>query len=165
MKTRRWASQSAPYWVTVLLLGFAVLFQGTIGVGRHVLPQLNQVRKLWALPAWERTAVLLEGKDFLDYLRFLHEVIPEDARVILPPRRPPSVFSNIYYAQYFLFPRDLHNCGVNEVEACVRRATGPNTYILALDNFPPRDLASEHRIYIPFDEEIGVFAPPSRQGQ
>jgi hypothetical protein len=151
--------------LSVLLLGLAVLFQGYVSVSSHIVPELQQVRRLWALPPWERTALLLEGRDFLAYLRFLHEVIPEDARIILPPRRPPSVFSNIYYAQYFLFPRDLHNCGVNEVEACVSRATGPNTYILALDNFPPRDLASEHRIYIPFDGEIGVFAPPSGQGQ
>jgi hypothetical protein len=62
--------------------------------------------------------------------------------------------------QYFLFPRDIHNCGIGEVEACVRRIEGANTYILALDYFPPRELASQRRVLLPFKDQLGLFGPP-----
>jgi len=151
--------------IVVVLLGLSVLYQEFLDLDGYVAPEIQRLEGFWSLAPWERTALLLEGPEFLDYLRFLRQIVPEDARLILPPRRPPSTFSNIYYAQYYLFPRDLHNCGVNEVEACIERVTGAHTYIIALGNFPPRDLASKHKIYVAFNDEIGVFVPPYTEGE
>jgi len=159
-RRREVISRRSLYWASVALLGLSVLYQGLISWDGYMKPELQRVRGIWSLPAWERTAILLEGQHFLEYVRFLRRIVPEDGRVILPPRQLPSAFSNIYYAQYYLFPRDLHNCGNNEVEACIERVTGSNTYIVALGNFPPRGIAARHKIYVPFDDEIGVFVPP-----
>lgn len=109
--------------------------------------------------ALARAALLLEGDGFDQYVRFARETIPEDARVILPPRLPIRPYAHIGLMQYFLFPRDIHNCGLNEVEECTLRVNGPNTYILALRDFPPRELAEISKKLVPFDDERGIYAP------
>jgi hypothetical protein len=93
-------------------------------------------------------------------LKFLRDTLPEDARLILPPRTFNTAYEHIGMMQYFLIPRDIHNCGRNEVKACVQRATGEKTYILAVYYFPPRDLARQTRRQIHYDENRGLFAPP-----
>jgi hypothetical protein len=112
-----------------------------------------------SLPAWERTALFLIGEDFADYVGFLREQIPEDGRVILPPHFSTDAESYVPMMQYFLFPRDIHNCGRDEVEECVQRVRGLNTFILAIEDFPPQDLAIEHKDYIPFADDRGLYVP------
>ena len=161
MRTDWRSGNTGLYRASFILLVLSVIYQGFLAFERFLKPELQRTLRVWSLPAIERAALFLEGEDFLGYIRFLREHIPEDARVILPPHQPPSTFSNLYFAQYFLFPRDLHNCGSDEVEACIERVTGPNTYILALEHFPPRALAAMHKRYVPFNAEIGLFVPPS----
>ena len=138
----------------------SVALQAEVSWSTYLRPMGATVWRLRALPAWERTAIILHGEEIAGYLGFLRETIPENARIILPPRMRGTLFEHIGMMQYFLGPRDIHNCGPNEIEACVQRATGENTYILALDYFPPRELASETRRFIGYNEEWGVFAPP-----
>lgn len=143
----------------VLLLAAAIGFQLFTIAKDYALPWGSRVIRTWNLPAWERTALYLGGEEFAAYIGFLRQQVPEDGRVILPPRLPLSNFSYVGYVQYYLFPRDIHNCGVNEVEACVERATGSNTYILAIDDFPPVELASLHKRLVSFNDHLGVFVP------
>lgn len=138
----------------------AVLFQAIVSWNSYVRPQGARAWRLRELPVWQRTAIILLGEDTADFLAFVRETVPEDARVIVPPRSRGSAYEEVGLMQYFLFPRDIHNCGQGEVEACVRRATGENTYILAISYFPPRALARESRRQIHFDENRGLFAPP-----
>jgi len=118
-------------------------------------------RRLWDLrfkADWERSALLQPG-DVAGFVGFLRQQVPEDGRLILPPNIPQRPFAHVGYMQYYLFPRDIQNCGHDEVEACVRRIGGAKTYIMALPDFPPRALASEKLRFIPYRDDMGVFAP------
>lgn len=142
-------------------LALSVMIQVITLADSYLLPWGKWIWELRTQSAVDRGGVLLEGRRFADYMRFVREVVPEDGRVILPPRSIYQPFENIGLMQYFLFPRDIHNCGPNEVEECVLRVTGAKTYILALEDFPPRELAEQVKRLVPFDEEIGVYAPPN----
>lgn len=142
------------------LVLIALAMQIGVSWDSYVHPRAALAWQLRSRPAWERTARILLGDDRADFLEFVRQTVPEDGRIILPPQTFGTAFEHIGMMQYFLIPRDIHNCGRNEIEACVRRATGENTYILAPDYFPPRELGSETRRYIAFDDERGVFAPP-----
>lgn len=138
----------------------AAALQAVVSWDSYLRPQGALAWQLRELPVWERTATILLGEDTAGFLKFVRDTVPEEARLILPPRSAGSAYEEIGLMQYFLIPRDLHNCGRNEIEACIRRATGENTYILALYYFPPRELARETRRQIHYDENRGVFAPP-----
>lgn len=97
--------------------------------------------------------------EFSEYVAFLNDLIPEDAKVILPPNDSGLPLDNIGYIQHLLFPRDVQNCGKDEVEQCVLRVRGSNTYILADNNFPPRELAELSKTYIKFSDGYGVYVP------
>ncbi len=144
----------------VLLLLSAALIVNLVTIARsYAAPTLKQVWQLRDSPAWERAAYLLEGRRFGGFVSFVRETTPDDARIILPPRLPPRTTAHVDLMQYFLYPRDIHNCGIAEVEACVLRVRGSNTYILSVKGFPPRDLAEESKHLIPYQDELGVYAP------
>ena len=156
LRSRAWKSR-----LVLLVLGILVVIQTITLAESYILPTGKRVWSLRAQPSLVRAGILLEGRRFGEYLSFVRETVPEDGRVILPPHSNGGPFTYITLMQYFLFPRDIHNCGSNEVEECILRVTGENTYILALRNFPPRDIAAQVKRLVPFDEEIGVYAPPN----
>jgi hypothetical protein len=141
-------------------LFLAAVLQANVSWKTYLHPMGARVWHLRTLPAWQRTATILLGEDDAAFLKFLRDTLPEDARLILPPRTFNTAYEHIGMMQYFLIPRDIHNCGRNEVKACVQRATGEKTYILAVYYFPPRDLARQTRRQIHYDENRGLFAPP-----
>lgn len=48
------------------------------------------------------------GKDFYNYTLFLRKYLPQDATVLIPPMAFPwAQTGNIYYLNYFLYPRKL----------------------------------------------------------
>lgn len=155
LRSRAWKSR-----LVILVLAVSVVIQTITLAESYVLPTGKRVWDLRAQPALIRGGTLLEGRRFAEYLSFVRETVPEDGRVILPPHSTGGPLTNISLVQYFLFPRDIHNCGSNEVEECVLRVTGENTYILALKNFPPREVAAQVKRLVPFDDDIGVYAPP-----
>lgn len=147
-------------------MGAAIAIQMFSIFKAYVRPWALRIWDLRYYPAWERAAKLLEiyDKDFGGYIGFVRENVPEDAKVILPPREFGSAFEHIGLMQYFLFPRRIDNCGRNEVEACIKRVTGPKTYILGLSFFPPRDLAEEYKAFIQYDGNMGIYAPINAGG-
>ena len=146
--------------VISLLLAGSIVYQLSIVWDGYAKKWVPRVWSTMELPAWERAALYLGGPDFADYIGFIRQSTSPEARIILPPWEPATLYSNVGFMQYFLFPRDIHNCGIGEVEACVRRIEGANTYILALDYFPPRELASQRRVLLPFKDQLGLFGPP-----
>jgi hypothetical protein len=148
------------FFPSVALIGLVLLAAFQLRVLFLTYAEAFSLR-LWDLrfkTAVERSA-LLQGGDVAGFVDFLRENVPEDARLILPPNYPLRPFAHIGYMQYYLFPRDIENCGYDEVNACIRRVTGPNTYIMALPDFPPRALAEESKRFIPFTDDMGVYAP------
>jgi hypothetical protein len=145
--------------VFLVVAGLAGLFQLLVVGGDYALPAILDSWALRQLPAWERAAIFEEGEEFAGFISFLRSQVPEDGRVILAPAQTQKRLAHIGFMQYFLFPRDIHNCGAEEVDECILRVVGPRTYIMALPGFPPRDLAERSKRYVPFTDEYGVFAP------
>lgn len=122
------------------------------------------MRTAWTyrdLPMWERAGLFLEGPDFAGYIEFIRNNVPENAKVILPPSSMYTPYAHVGLMQFFLFPRDLHNCGADEVEECVKRVQGSDWYILAVQRFPPEDIASQSMRRIDFNSKLGLYVPES----
>ncbi len=140
------------------LLLLAVFIQLII-LANFVISWGKQILQMKDLSPIQKSALTTWTAEFSEYIMFLRETIPEDARIILPPNAFSPPIDNVGYMQYLLFPREIHNCGPDEIEACVLRATGSNTYILSSKNFPPRELAERHKILIESYGGFGVYVP------
>lgn len=119
---------------------------------------LGRVREIPHAQPWRRSAELLEGQEFADFMGFLRQEIPEDKQVLLPPHlQEYGPFQYVTFMQYFLFPREILNCGVNEVETCIERVLPGEIYIVAIEGFPPGGLIGDRREFVEFSDEAGVF--------
>ena len=107
----------------------------------------------------EKSAVNAWDQSFAEYVLFLRVTIPSNAKVVLPPNFSGAPIDHVGFMQYFLFPREIINCGPDEVDECTLRVSGPDTYILRARDFPPPTLAELSKIYVPFNEEYGVYVP------
>jgi hypothetical protein len=126
-----------------------------------IWPRLVRGWEVRRYSAWERSALLSEGEDFLAFVSFLRGAIPESGKVVFPPKSYASkagVFTELGFMKYFLFPRQVLNCA-EPVEECVRSLTGPSSFIVAVGGFPPPEAAEEVKDYIPFQDGKGVYAP------
>jgi len=151
------------------LLGAALVLALALQVSRVITGSILPVgQRAWSersRTALARSAAIFDGDTFADYMVFLREVIPEDAKVILPPHEPVQNMANIGLMEYFLMPRELHNCGIAEVEACILRATGPTSYIVTAWQFPPQGIAEQVKDFVPFRDGLGVYVPRSAAGE
>jgi hypothetical protein len=119
-------------------------------------------RRLWGMrgmPPIQRAALQVWDASFAGYVMFLRRETPAHAKIIIPPHTGPLPANNVGLMQYFLFPREIHNCGPAEIPACVERAKGPDTYLLRVDDFPPHGLAIKGRVRLDFNEQYGLYAP------
>jgi hypothetical protein len=122
----------------------------------------HKSKAVWDLKEYsaiDRSAILSEGMEFAEYMAFLRDTVPENAKVVMPPHQPVQPLSNMGYVQYFLMPRTIINCGSDEVRECVLRMTGEHSYIVTAWKFPPKDAAESVKKFIPFRNELGVYAP------
>ena len=147
-------------WILIGLMIVALL-QAAQLIRGPLLERFAQVAYVRSEPPRYRSAALLLGEDLAAYFEFVREVVPEDAKVLLPPHIPVQPMANFGLMEFFLMPRELHNCGADEVEACVLRFTGDSSYILTAWKFPPEDVAEQVKEFIPFGEERGVYSPRS----
>jgi hypothetical protein len=154
-----WAHPAASA-IGPILLAIAVLFQMRLLLVGYIWPRANAFWSVRTYAAWERSAILSEGKDFFEYVTFLRASIPETGKVVLPPRTSvgnAGAYTYITFMQYFLLPRTVLNCG--EPVECVRGLTGSASYILRIGDFPPPLVAEEHKDYVPFRDGLGLYVP------
>ena len=144
--------------ILLVLVTVLVGYQAVVSWTDYIRPTAIGVWGLRDAEAWVRTGTILLGDRTTGHFGFLRESIPEDARVVLPPHSG-GIYDHIGLVQYFLVPRDIINCGPNEVEACVKRVAGKSTFILAVGNFPPRDVAEETKRFVEYDDDLGVYVP------
>jgi hypothetical protein len=142
----------------VVLLSVA-LFQSYNLMTDFILKLGRKVWEVRAMSAQQRTAILHNDLEFARYIEFLQDNVPEDARMILPPHTSYHPLSNFGFADYFFMPRELHNCGADEIEECILRLTGSESYVIVAGKFPPPEVASQVKRFISFDGELGVWAP------
>lgn len=151
-------SRSRKLTLGVLILGFVIqlafLFTSTIN------PQVKAVWEVRKLEPIDRSAHLSFGDTFADYISFLHEYVPPEATLVIPRQDTDYVLGHVGIMQYYLIPRKIINCGLDAiVEECIRNLGGSNTYILAIDAFPPREEALLRREYVAFDDHRGIYIP------
>lgn len=147
-------------WVIVLFIALAALFQTLQIAERRLVPAAIFARDNIGESGQIRGARALEGDDFAGYIDFLRRNIPQGARVMLPPRVPVRPTAHMGLMQYYLFPRELHNCGPQEVDACIGRVNeSPDFYILGLKGFPPHELIAGHREYLSYNDSLGLYLP------
>lgn len=146
-------------WVIQALFLFVVIVQSWNLANDYVIRKSKAVWDLMGYSAIDRSAILAEGMEFAEYMSFLRDTVPENAKVVMPPHQPVQPLSNMGYGQYFLMPRTIINCGSDEVRECVLRMTGEHSYIVTAWKFPPKDAAESVKKFIPFRNELGVYAP------
>lgn len=148
------------YWRIVLLV-VAISVQLFVLGKDYIFPWAYKIWLIRETPAIERSAIF--SKDVTgssEYIKFIRDVVPSerDAKVILPHKEIWGPFTHIGFMQYFLYPRLVDNCH-KPIDKCVLNLMGEKTYILSVPGFPPHDVASQIKIYLPFDGEWGIFMP------
>ena len=140
------------------LLVICVLIQGVFLL--RILPrQILEVWKTIGQPAAWRGANFSQGHKFADYILFLNQNIPENARVVLPPIDQASkALATTPFMQFFLAPRQVLNC--NDL-ACAQNLSRENTYILIVNDFPGSGVEHNPQQRIMFDQAWGVLLPHS----
>lgn len=147
------------YWVFQALVLIVIIVQSRNLANDYVIHKSKAVWNLKGFSAIERSAILSKGMEFAEYMSFLRETVPENAKVVMPPHQPLQTLSNMGFAEYFLMPRTIINCGSDEVRECVLRMTGEHSYIVTAWKFPPKDAAESVKKFIPFKNDLGVYAP------
>lgn len=148
----------AKYVYTAILIG-AVIVQLGLLLNGYVSTQLSRIWRFRDMTAYERSAMFSFGEEFLDYMQFVHETVPEDATVVIPKEIVGGALGHVGIMQFFLFPRKIVDCPLDTVPECLGLAN-PDVYILAIDTrFPPRDISLDPKIFISFEDDRGAFAP------
>lgn len=147
--------------VLSLLLATGIVIQMGIIIGQQILPLERDIRRMRDMPAWERAARLSFGDEFADYVMYLRTSLPQDAKLVVPPREVSASYGDEGIMQYLLFPRTITNCPrKEEAMACLELFNGRKTYILYVDGFPAQHLAQQTRELWLFNDHLGVFTPP-----
>jgi hypothetical protein len=127
-------------WSAVLIAG--VVFQMGFLLREYILP--------WGWRAWQvrdeprliRSADMSLGAQAARIIRYVNQVVPSDATILLPPGQDEARFSIARSMQYFFFPRTLVECHAIEDPTCQQALRDPSIYVLADTDFPPaRSLA------------------------
>ena len=145
----------------LLFVLLVTILQLRLLTATFIVPRAIRGWEARAYSAWERSALLSEGADFLEFVVFLRHVIPETGKVVFPPHSyvgRAGSFTELGFMQYFMFPRSVLNCS-EPVEECVRSLTGSSSYVVAVGGFPPASAAAEVKDYVPFREDKGVYVP------
>ena len=93
----------------------------------HIYP-VSTKHALW------RSANFSQGRKFAQFVEFLNLHIPEETRVVLPPRDlTRQALGNTPLMQFFLTPREVINCVDT---GCLESISLENTYLIIVKGFP-----------------------------
>jgi len=140
------------YKLVTLLLAVGVLFQAGYLLRNASLDLERIARSIGQTALW-RGAKFNQGQRFANYVQFLHQNVPEDGRVVLPPAGVgPRALGFTPFMQFFLAPREVINCSDFD---CLRDLSREDTYILVVGEFPGGDYFTQDQLL--FDESWGVI--------
>ncbi len=150
--------------IVASLLALLAIIQLSMMIESYALPMLKRVWATRTYSAPVRSGYAVYGPEFADYLTFVRENVPDDARILLSPHE----FSNRDLMGFFLIPRQVLQCREGtEAEACLAEMADSNTYVLALGDFPQDGWVHQSHSFIAFEraegELRGVFAPKRDQ--
>ncbi len=140
------------YTLVTLLLAVGLLFQ----VGyllRNASRDLGRITRSIGQTALWRGAKFNQGQRFANYVQFLHQNVPENGRVVLPPAGVgPRALGFTPFMQFFLAPREVINCSDF---GCLNDLSREDTYILVVGEFPGDGYFPQDQLV--FDESWGVI--------
>jgi len=135
-----------------ILLTLGVLFQAGYLL-RNASNDLERIARSIGQTALWRGAKFNQGQRFANYVQFLHQNVPEDGRVVLPPAEVGSrALGFTPFMQFFLAPREVINCSDF---GCLRDLSREDTYILVVGEFPGDGYFPQDQLM--FDESWGVI--------
>jgi len=134
-----------------------------------VLPEIGSfglgILRNWDQTGLWRSARFASSANYADYIQFLKEEIPEDAIVIIPPKKVSTwELSDPPTMQFFLAPRTIVNC---LTVGCGSDFIGrENTYILimGLDRFPGTEIRPLAENISMHNDTWGVYGPADGLG-
>jgi len=137
----------------VLVVGIIVQVVYLWGV---FVPDVVSIRSNLGRSSIWRGANFNQSGKVADFLVFLNQNIPENARVVLPTLGSDRKLLTTPYMQFFLAPREVINC--QNVD-CLQTVVGANTYIVIVGQLP-ESVTADHATLM-FDENWGVLLPES----
>lgn len=138
----------------IILFVAAIIYQGRrawLFLSDYIQPALS----ISSSNAIERSTALAFHGNFAQFIHFLRNTIPENAKVIFTYPYPNGIGEFGYHGldQYFLFPRDIKIC--SSIDTCNLQG---NEYIIYQNGFPsPSELPSLHLEL--HTESLGVYVP------
>ena len=149
-------------WRSIVLVS-VVLVQSYFLIDGFALLWTKRVWRLHGHPAQERSAVFAFGNKFFEYVEFLDANIPMDGKVITTRNWIGGPTGHAGIMKFYLISREFDDCSGNTpIEDCILNLTGPNSYILAVGEFPPDDVARQVKDFVPFQPDFfyrGVYVP------
>ncbi len=143
-----------------LILLFGLVYQSW-----HLFPQVGEdlvkVRKDIGQSGLWRSANFSQNQRFANYVKFLHENIPQHARVILPSKEEGSrAITTTPFMQFFLAPREILNC-IQPLSDCIAEYSSNHTYYLIPDapSLQNSRASLSPRRLILFDQSWGLLIP------
>lgn len=117
------------------------------------------------LDAVSRSADVAYGSDFLAYIDFLRQNLPQDAMVVDTRTFGLPQYDIYTFLQYFLFPRTVINqsdnsCpGEKTMKGCLQVMSGPRVYFIYGPHLPIPSSVPEGLTILPFNESSGLLIP------
>jgi hypothetical protein len=144
--------------VAILCLGF--LIQILVVVRSFVLPSIRLIRDTHNLTAEDRSAVIAFGDRYAEYFAWIRENTPENAVLLIPPADLDEILGHVGVMQFYFIPRRISDCPNSQTWGeCMRIQKGEDTYILAIEDFPPSDELRNTYSYRSFDGSWGLYIP------
>jgi hypothetical protein len=141
--------------IGILVLGF--LYQYQLAMRSAI--QLARTKGFvnWRMDAVYRGADVTYGSAFAEFIRFLHDNLPEDTEVFLLPGTENSQVTDKYFMQYFLFPRHVRFCSLVEFPACPGAKNESRTIFIYSSGVPELYLDRYRVEKIEFDSQLGIL--------
>ena len=144
--------------VVILCLGF--LIQIFVVVRSFVLPSIGLIRDTHNLTAEDRSAVIAFGDRYAEYFAWIRENTPENAVLLIPPADLDEILGHVGVMQFYFIPRRISDCPRGQPwDKCVRIQQGQDTFILAVEDFPPHEELESTYSFLRFDDDWGLYLP------
>ncbi|MBW8010193.1 MAG: glycosyltransferase family 39 protein [Chloroflexi bacterium] len=144
----------------LILLSISLIYQ-SLNILTDARQDLVSIRKNIGQSGTWRSANYFHSQRLADYVTFLNDIIPEDARVVLPPLEiSPTVLARPNYMQYFLDLGDVVNC-TKVQSTCMSDLSEAGGYVLITSSeiFPGIEFDGDTDKIRMFDDEWGVLLP------